>query len=316
MRWIFDELRHAGDLVRPHRQKEAAADDEPLLHGSRPREACRARDSKDAVASVDRDEVAFPLQPDVVAEALVDHAAQTKRREEGDRLLSHPDAADDGRIIRDRSRIVEVDRVAQAGRRAGERSDNSRHERITHARKDRKEQHADRGRAADVERRGAFRRRLFDGDSGLFDAVAMAQMNQLPEEQEGEGDHERHDGDVRRCGHAGHEDQRCRQQSLRLVPPAGRLHRLIRSDEENEMRRCGDRAARDHGGVEDVEEDVRDRQATHERKRDQLRIAPGHHSDDNAGHHGVKHDQRREPDHLRSVQRNGGKHVEEEKLEL
>ena len=71
----------------------------------------------------------------------------------------------------------------------------------------------------------------------------MTQMDELPEQQECKGDDERHDRDVCGSGDAGHEDQRRGEQPLRLVAPIRRLHWLIRGDEQNQMRRCGDRTS-------------------------------------------------------------------------
>ena len=98
-------------------------------------------------------------------------------------------------------------------------------------------------------------------------------MNELTEQQESEDHHKRHDGDVCRRRHAGNEDERCRQQSLSVIAPLRRLHRLIRGDEKHQVGRSRNRAARNQRRIDDVEKDIRDAEAAHDRLRDELRAA-------------------------------------------
>ncbi len=95
----------------------------------------------------------------------------------------------------------------------------------------------------------------------------MAQMDELPEQHEAEEDNKRQNGDMRRCGHAGHKNQRGGQQSLRFNALLRGLHRLIDRDEKHEVRRRRNCAARDHGGVDDVKENVRDPKRAHDYRR-------------------------------------------------
>ena len=82
------------------------------------------------------------------------------------------------------------------------------------------------------------------------------------------------------------------------------------------MRRRGDRAAREHGGVDDVEDDVHHRQRAHERQRDQIRIASRRDACSDERHDQMECDQRCERDHLRAVQRHGNEHGQKQQFEL
>ncbi len=302
----FGNLTGAADLVRSDRQEQPASHREALLHAGLSGEAFGERHTGPAFIAFERDEVASSLHPVVVGKALVDGPLQPQRSEERDRLRSHPDAADHRGVAADRTRLVEVDRVAEARRGVAQRTGHPGKQRIADPRQERKEKTADQQRAADIEGSRHAGRGFMSGNRGGPGRLVVAEVHQLTEQEEPEEDHDREDGDVRGRGHACGEDERRGEEPLRGVARPHRFDRLVGGDEEDQVRRGGDGTAGDERGIDDVEWNIGDGQAAHDHRRNHLRPFPARHAKGDGQQHSVKSQQRRR----------GGEHGEEEELEL
>jgi len=62
-------------------------------------------------------------------------------------------------------------------------------------------------------------------------------VDELAVDEVREDDHERHNGDVSRCGDAGHEEHGRGEKALAVVVAAHPLDRLVGGDEESQMGR-------------------------------------------------------------------------------
>ena len=142
----------------------------------------------------------------------------------------------------------------------------------------------------------------------------VAEQHELPEQQEAEDDDEEDDRDVGRRRDARDEDQRRREQPLRLVVAPHRLDRLVDGDEEDEMRRRGDGVVRDR--VDDVERHVGERDRPHDSFGNDLGRSAAGHAVDHPGEREVEHRERRRADRSGEVERHRGERGEQQQLDF